>query len=195
MDNVHTFRIGVPRTAFEPGRIPHVFAGLQCLQGLESGSSPTSGTTDRLVRGDFALTCVQSLRSRRLTVWVAGFSLAAAGPVQVYGVAVQVPGWWAFRLLKWAIWFLVPVLLGWPAWPTPVHVSGKRGRHDFGDLAYGRPWEAVLGVPARVAAPKFVLPKRVWTVSTLTSALLEGRKVSAMAGSTALIPQSCGART
>jgi hypothetical protein len=35
------------------------------------------------------------------------------------------------------------------------------------------PWKAVLGVPARVL-PKFVLPNKVWTVSTLTSALLDG---------------------
>ena len=34
---VHTSGVGL-------GRIPHVSAGVLCLQGLESGSSPTSGT-------------------------------------------------------------------------------------------------------------------------------------------------------
>ena len=33
------------------GRIPCVLAGVQCLQGLEPGSSPTSGTVFPQVRG------------------------------------------------------------------------------------------------------------------------------------------------
>ena len=36
---------------------PYVFGTSQCLQGLECGSSPTSGTADPLVSGVFALTC------------------------------------------------------------------------------------------------------------------------------------------
>ncbi len=35
------------------GRIAYVFWSSQCLQGLECGSSPTSGTAFPLVRGDF----------------------------------------------------------------------------------------------------------------------------------------------
>ena len=71
------------------------------------------------------------------------------------------------------LWFLVPVLLGGPGVAYTFHVSGERGRHDFGDAAIGRPWEAVLG-GRRESRRGFVLPKRVWTVSTLTSALLDG---------------------
>lgn len=38
------------------------------------------------------------------------------------------------------------------------------------------PGEAVLRGARESRAPRFVLPKRVWTVSTLTSALLEDRE-------------------
>ena len=44
VDNVHTLGFGSGRTWVGSGRIPHVSAGGQCLQGLECSSSPTSGT-------------------------------------------------------------------------------------------------------------------------------------------------------
>jgi hypothetical protein len=44
VDTVHTFGVGLGRTSVGSGRIPHVSAGAQCLQGLDSGSSPTSDT-------------------------------------------------------------------------------------------------------------------------------------------------------
>ena len=44
VDSVHTLGLGLGRTGAGLGRIPHVSAGVQCLQGLEPGSSPTSGT-------------------------------------------------------------------------------------------------------------------------------------------------------
>jgi hypothetical protein len=44
VDSVHTFGFGLGRTSVGSGRIPHVSAGAQCLQGLECSSSPTSGT-------------------------------------------------------------------------------------------------------------------------------------------------------
>ena len=44
VDSVHTLGHGLGRTGAGLGRIPHVSAGVQCLQGLEPGSSPTSGT-------------------------------------------------------------------------------------------------------------------------------------------------------
>lgn len=53
VDNVHTFRPGLGRTAVGLARIPHVSATSQCFQGSESRSSPTSGTAYPLVRGGF----------------------------------------------------------------------------------------------------------------------------------------------
>ncbi|MCB5283385.1 hypothetical protein BJQ89_03152 [Arthrobacter sp. ES1] len=44
VDSVHTLGKGPGRTGAGPGRIGNVSAGSQCLQGLEPGSSPTSGT-------------------------------------------------------------------------------------------------------------------------------------------------------
>jgi hypothetical protein len=44
VDSVHTFGFGLGRTSVGSGRIPYVSGGVQCLQGLESGSSHTSGT-------------------------------------------------------------------------------------------------------------------------------------------------------
>ena len=78
MDIVHTLHLGLPLTALLLPWIPYVSAGSQCLRGRECSSSPTSGTTFSLVRGEFALTCVQSFPSRRLAGWVAGCGLTAA---------------------------------------------------------------------------------------------------------------------
>jgi hypothetical protein len=55
---VHTLGFGLGRTSVGLARIGDVFGGSQSFQGPESGSSPTSGTVDPLVRGVFALTCV-----------------------------------------------------------------------------------------------------------------------------------------
>ena len=44
VDSVHTLIHGLGRTGAGLGRIPYVLVGVQCLQGLEPGSSPTSGT-------------------------------------------------------------------------------------------------------------------------------------------------------
>ena len=115
MEIVHTLGFIPGRTVLELLRIPHVFAGPQCLQAPEDSSSPTSGTVFSLVRGDFALTCVQSLRSRRLTGWVAGWGLAAAEPIQVCGVTGSRP--WLVGLppaVSGFLRFLLPVLSGGP---------------------------------------------------------------------------------
>jgi hypothetical protein len=53
VDNVHTYHLGLPRSAAGLPRILHVSAASQCSQGLESRSSPTSGTAYPLVRGGF----------------------------------------------------------------------------------------------------------------------------------------------
>jgi hypothetical protein len=55
--NVHTLGFGFGCTGIGLGRIGEVFGGVADFHGLAPGSSPTSGTTYRLVRGDFALTC------------------------------------------------------------------------------------------------------------------------------------------
>ena len=49
--NVHTLGFGSGRTGAGLGRIAEVCGGIQCLQGLEPGSSPTSGTVFPQVRG------------------------------------------------------------------------------------------------------------------------------------------------
>jgi hypothetical protein len=51
VDNVHTFGFGSGRTSAGLTRIAYVFGSSQCLQGLECGSSPTSGTVFCLFRG------------------------------------------------------------------------------------------------------------------------------------------------
>ena len=50
LDNVHTLRLGLDRTAVGPPRIAYVSGSPQCLQGLEPGSSPTLGTVFPQVR-------------------------------------------------------------------------------------------------------------------------------------------------
>ena len=55
VDSVHTLGHGLGRTGAGLGRIPYVSAGVQCLEGLEPGSSPTSGTAFPQVRGFLVL--------------------------------------------------------------------------------------------------------------------------------------------
>jgi hypothetical protein len=113
---VHTLGGGSGRTSAGLARIGYVFRSSQSLQGLECGSSPTSGTRDQLVRGDFALTCVQSLwwrpsdagaRAVAWTpavacsgVWVAGSGSWLVGPPPAL--------YWGYAFLSW-LWR--------PGWP------------------------------------------------------------------------------
>jgi hypothetical protein len=63
--NVHTLGCGSGRTGAGLGRIPEVFGGVADLQGLEPGSSPTSGTVFLQVRGFLVLfSCGQCPHSR-----------------------------------------------------------------------------------------------------------------------------------
>lgn len=147
VDNVNASRLLLGRRSAGLLRIPHVFAGSQCLQGLECGSSPTSGTTSSLVRGDFALTCVQSLWSRRLTGWFAGWLLAAAEPMRVCGGTGSRP--WLMGLPPAASFGYAGSSFRFcrvgPGWPTPLHGAGLRVRHDVAALT-GRPsWQAAFG--------------------------------------------------
>ena len=120
--NVHTFRFGSGRISAGLARIAYVFWTSQCLQGLECGSSPTSGTVDPLVRGVFALTCVQSLCSRPSDASCAGCGLAAA--MAYLGVWVAGSGSWLVGAPPAVAWFrgssfrFCRVGRGWP---TPVH--------------------------------------------------------------------------
>ena len=56
--NVHTLGSGSGRTGAGLGRIADVCGGLAEIQGLEPGSSPTSGTVFPQVRGVFGAFCV-----------------------------------------------------------------------------------------------------------------------------------------
>ena len=51
--NAHTFRFRSGRISAGLGRIAYVFWTSQCFQGLECGSSPTSGTVFPQVRSVF----------------------------------------------------------------------------------------------------------------------------------------------
>jgi hypothetical protein len=53
VDTVNNFGFGLGRTSAGLARIPYVFQSSQYLQGLESGSSPTSGTRFPLGWGPF----------------------------------------------------------------------------------------------------------------------------------------------
>ena len=55
VDSVHTLGLGLGRTGAGLARIPYVLAGAQCFRGLESGSSPTSGTVFSLFRDLFGV--------------------------------------------------------------------------------------------------------------------------------------------
>ncbi len=57
VDSVHTLGPGLGRTSVGSGRIPHVSASSQCLQGLESVSSPTLGTYSPSSEGVLPLMC------------------------------------------------------------------------------------------------------------------------------------------
>ena len=57
--NVHTLGFGSSRTGAGLGRIAEVFGGSADIQGLESGSSPTSGTVFPLFRGLWSAECGQ----------------------------------------------------------------------------------------------------------------------------------------
>ncbi len=92
VDSVNTISVGLGRTGAGLARTRHVFGSSQCFQGSECGSSPTSGTAFPLVRGVFALTCVQSLWWRPSDARCAGWCLAAA--VAYEGVWVAGSGSW-----------------------------------------------------------------------------------------------------
>ena len=65
VDSVHTSGLGLGLTGAGLGRIPYLSEGVQCLQGLEPGSSPTSGTVFPQVRGFLVpFSCAHCAHSR-----------------------------------------------------------------------------------------------------------------------------------
>jgi hypothetical protein len=128
VDIVHSLGLGSGNTVLGLLRIPHVSGSSQYFQGQECSSSPTSGTVFSLVRGEFALTCVQNLIRVALTGWAAGCSLAAAGPVQVCGVAGS--SLWLVGLppaVSGFLRFLVPVMLSRPVVAYTYSWAGGAG--------------------------------------------------------------------
>jgi hypothetical protein len=89
--NVHTLGFGSGRTGAGLDRIADVIGGVAGSQGVEPGSSPTSGTAFPLVRGVFALTCRPSLWWRPSVARFAGSGLATAVACSGVWVAGSVP--------------------------------------------------------------------------------------------------------
>jgi hypothetical protein len=126
---VHTLGFGSGRTGAGLGRIAEVFGGVADIQGVELGSSPTSGTHSPSSEGVLLLMCVQSLWWRPSDAGFAGCGLAAA---------VAYSGVWdgGFKslasgpstLLWWG--FVVPRSgsVGWAGgWPYTYSWSGVAG--------------------------------------------------------------------
>jgi hypothetical protein len=180
---VHTLGSGLGRTTTGLGRIVHVLGTSQCLRGRECSSSPTSGTAYPLVRGVFALTCVQSLWWRPSDARFAGCGLAAAGALfwcvggGLESLASRPSAWCGLGLCGSSFRFCLVGL----RWPTRIHGSGLRVRHDEIALGANCPGKLLPAVRETVEWP-FVLPKGVWTVSTLTSALSEFSRDGARKG-------------
>ena len=175
VNNVHTWGFGSARSGVGSGQNPHVSAGSQCLQGPECGSSPTSGTTYSLVRGDFALTCVQGCGDVPLTqvrglrpgrrgglrrCVGSGFSALTGGHSACCGGIPR------FLSLVLSVWSWLSNTYPW---------SGVGGCNMTWPALVGSFREEVLGVVSGTVSARFVLPKGVWTLSTLTSALCESR--------------------
>jgi hypothetical protein len=131
VDNVHTFGFRLGRTSAGLARIAYVFWTSQSLQGLECGSSPTSGAASPLVRGGFALTCVQIMwkgpsdagcglwsgRRGGLLGYVGGGFRALAGRPS------------ACSVLGLCVLLSVPCVVR--GWPSLIHGSGFCAQHDF----------------------------------------------------------------
>ena len=120
MDSVHTLGLGLGRTGAGQARIPYVLAGVQCLQGLEPGSSPTSGTVFPQVRGLFGVSsceqCPHTLASdlmfrvcgvpdRPIRLWgvadYGGPRTAPRGPLWVFILVRPSVGFFAFTNSWW----------------------------------------------------------------------------------------------
>ena len=91
------------------------------------------------------------------------------------GWRVKDPGWWAFRLL----WLRLCGTSSWLSrvgrgWPTPVHGPGLLAQHDVTDFGMKFFIRGFSETSWSLGVARFLLPKGVWTVSTLMSALYGG---------------------
>ena len=128
VDSVHTLGHGLGRTGAGLARIPHVSAGSQCLQGLEFGSSPTSGTVFSHFSGYlgvFACAHCAHLASD-LMFRVCG---VPDRPIRLCGGAAAYGGrgtalWGTF----WVFIFVLPSL-GFSR--SPLHGGQNRLQHDL----------------------------------------------------------------
>jgi hypothetical protein len=128
VDRVHTFAFGLGRTSVGSGRIPHVSAGAQCLQGLECSSSPTSGTVFPQVRGFLVFLRVDTVHALASDlmfrvcgvpgrpIWLCGGAADYGGP----GTALWGPFW---------VFILVRPSLGFSR--SPLHDGQGRLQHDL----------------------------------------------------------------
>jgi len=99
---VHTLGFGSGRTGAGLGRIADVFGGVADIQGLEPGSSPTSGTHDPSSEG-FLLYCVNivprrvSLTRSGVCAWRRGrlFGCVGCGSVS-WLVDLPLAGIWGY---------------------------------------------------------------------------------------------------
>ena len=72
VDSVHTLGPGPGRTGAGLAHIRHVSGGAQCLQGLEPGSSPTSGAVFSLFRSLFWCFFVWTVCTLSPLIWCSG---------------------------------------------------------------------------------------------------------------------------
>ncbi len=118
MDTVHTSCLGLTRTATGPARIPHVFAISQCSQGLESRSSPTSGTANPpSSEGGFCFNVLTIVGGQVPLTLAAGCAWRRGPPVWLWGGAgsggawlVRLPlalNWGGYKFLSWFVRWVV----------------------------------------------------------------------------------------
>ena len=134
VDNVRTFGFGLGRTSAGLARIRYVVGNSLCLQALECGSSPTSGTADPLVGGDFCfnvctklcggvpLTLVLGLWPGRRVAYsrlgVGGFKSLASGPSACCVLGLCVPPSLVVAAWLAAYLFMVRACLDDMTWAT-----------------------------------------------------------------------------
>ena len=116
VDSVHTFGFGLGRTSVGSGRIRHVSGSSQCLQGLESGSSPTSGTRVSAAGGLFRPPALLTLPTTLCSemVWT-------APPEPLFSCSW--PFAWPVRPFSWSLAMFSRSLLHCPDWPARHDVT------------------------------------------------------------------------
>ena len=116
VDSVHTLGHGLGRTGAGLARIPYVWAGVECLQGLEPGSSPTSGTRVSAAGGLFRPPALLTLPTTLCSemVWT-------APPEPLFSCSW--PFAWPVRPFSWSLAMFSRSLLHCPDWPARHDVT------------------------------------------------------------------------